>query len=65
MYVAITIHKCYNTYEVIYMAKTKERIGTNLPAELIEKLKEYSERTMIPMSKIIEKAVEEYLKSAK
>ena len=47
------------------MPKTKERFGTNLPAELIEKLKEYSERTMIPMSKIIEKAIEEYLKSAK
>ena len=46
------------------MLKAKERFGTNLPAELIKKLKEYSERTMIPMSKIIEKAIEEYLKSA-
>lgn len=65
MYIAITIRRCYNTYEVIYMPKAKERFGTNLPVELIEKLKEYSKKTMIPMSKIIEKAIEEYLKSAK
>ena len=45
------------------MSKNKERFGTNLPAELIEKLKAYSEKTMIPMSKIIEKAIEMYLES--
>jgi len=41
--------------------KNKERLGTSLPIELIKQLKDYSEKTMIPISKIIEKALEEYL----
>jgi predicted DNA-binding protein len=32
-----------------------------LPIELVKQLKEYSEKTMVPISKIIEKAIEEYL----
>jgi predicted DNA-binding protein len=48
------------------MLKNRERIGTSLPIELVQKLKNYSEETMIPISKIMEKAIEEYLnKSAK
>lgn len=47
------------------MLKNRERIGTSLPIELVEKLKDYSDKTMIPISKIIEKAIKEYLKSAK
>ena len=43
----------------------KERIGTYLPSELTKKLREHSDKTMIPMTKLIEKAIEEYLKSAK
>ena len=41
----------------------RERIGTSLPIELAKKLKDYSGDTMIPISKIIEKAIDEYLKS--
>jgi metal-responsive CopG/Arc/MetJ family transcriptional regulator len=54
-------------FEVITMGelKNKERIGTSLPTELVKDLKDYSEKTMIPISKIIEKAIEEYLKSTK
>lgn len=45
--------------------KNKERIGTSLPIQLVKQLREHSEMTMIPISKIIEKAIEEYLKSTK
>ena len=45
--------------------KNKERIGTSLPIELAKQLREHSSETMVPISKIIEKAIEEYLKSAK
>ena len=43
--------------------KNKERIGTSLPTELVKDLKDYSAKTMVPISKIIEKAIEQYLKS--
>ena len=54
----------YNVFEVILMLKNRERVGTSLSIALVKELKDYSEKTMIPISKIIEKAVEEYLKSA-
>jgi len=41
--------------------KNRERIGTSLPSELIEDLRKYSETSMIAISRIIEKAIEEYL----
>lgn len=47
------------------MLKNRERVGTSLPKELVKKLRDYSKETMIPVSKIIEKAVEEYLKGKK
>ena len=46
------------------MLTNRERIGTSLPIELVKKLKDYSDSTMIPISKIIEKAIQDYLKSA-
>jgi metal-responsive CopG/Arc/MetJ family transcriptional regulator len=46
------------------MLKNRERLGTSLPIELVKQLKDYSEKTMIPVSKLIEKAIEEYLKKA-
>ena len=45
--------------------KNRERIGTSLPIELVKELKAYSETSMISISRIIEKAVEEYLNSTK
>jgi len=42
--------------------KNRERIGTSLPTELIKELKDYSEKTMIPLSRIIEASIVEYLK---
>jgi len=42
--------------------KNKERIGTSLPINLVKQLKDYSEKSMIPMSKIIEVALISYLK---
>ena len=41
--------------------KNRERIGTALPIELVKQLKDYSEQTMIPISRIIETALTEYL----
>jgi len=46
------------------MLANRERLGTSLPIKLVKQLKDYSENTMIPISKIVEKAIEEYLKSA-
>jgi len=42
--------------------KNRERIGTSLPSDLIKELKDYSEKTMIPLSRIIEASIIEYLK---
>ena len=47
------------------MLKDRERIGTSLPKELVQELRDHSKETMIPISKIVEKAVKEYLKSVK
>lgn len=47
------------------MLKDRERFGTSLPKELVQELRDYSKETMIPISKIVEKAVKEYLKSVK
>lgn len=41
--------------------KNRERISTTLSLDLLEKLREYSETSMVPMSKIIEAAIQEYL----
>ena len=39
----------------------KKRVTFALEPELIERLKEFSEKTMIPQSKLVEKAIEEKL----
>ena len=41
--------------------KNRERISTTISLDLLEKLRIYSEKSMIPMSKIIEAAIQEYL----
>ncbi len=41
--------------------KNRERISVTLPIELVKELREYSEETMIPITKITEKALKEYL----
>ncbi|MBK5254374.1 MAG: ribbon-helix-helix domain-containing protein [Peptostreptococcaceae bacterium] len=41
----------------------RERIGTSLPIQLVKDLKEYSKKSMIPVSRIIEQAIKEYLDS--
>jgi len=47
------------------MLKNRERIGTTLPKGLAKELKDHSKQSMIPVSKIIEKAISNYLKSVK
>lgn len=41
--------------------KNRERFSSTLPIELSKRLKKYSTKTMVPISKIIEKAIQEYL----
>jgi len=41
--------------------KNRVRFSSTLPIELNQKLKECSEETMIPVSKILEKAITNYL----
>lgn len=43
--------------------KSRVRISTTLTPETNSKLKEFSEKTQIPISKIIEKSVLEYIKN--
>lgn len=43
--------------------RNRERICTTLPKELHIALKNYSNKTMIPISKIIESAIIEYIKN--
>jgi predicted DNA-binding protein len=40
---------------------SKERFTSYLPVTLIEQLREVSEKTGIPQTRILERAVEEYL----
>ena len=40
----------------------KKRMTFTLDEELLAKLKETSEETMIPQAKIVQKAIKEYLK---
>ena len=47
------------------MLKNRERIGTSIPIQLSKELKEYSESTMIPISRVIEAALTEYLEKHK
>lgn len=42
--------------------KTRTPLGVAVDNEVYKSLKEYSESTGIPMSKVIDKAVTEYLK---
>ena len=44
--------------------KTRTPISNAIDTKLLERLKAYSKKTMVPMSKILDKAIEQYLKSA-
>jgi len=41
--------------------KNRVRISSTLPTVLAEKLKGYSDETMIPITKVIERAVDSFL----
>lgn len=43
--------------------KNKVRFSSTLPPEVDKLLKDYSKQTMIPISKILEVAIVEYLKN--
>lgn len=42
--------------------KNRVRFSTSLDKKTIQALKEYSDKTMIPISKIVDAAVQEYVK---
>lgn len=42
--------------------KNRIRFSTTLDKKTIQALKEYSDKTMIPISKIVDVAVQEYIK---
>lgn len=42
--------------------KNRVRFSTTLQKDTVKKLKEYSEITMIPISKIVNQAILEYIK---
>jgi metal-responsive CopG/Arc/MetJ family transcriptional regulator len=43
--------------------KSRERFSTTLDKKVINELKDYSKKTMIPISKILDKAITEYIQS--
>ena len=43
--------------------KNKVRFTSTLPIELKKDLNDYSDKTMIPISKILEKAIRDYLRA--
>jgi len=45
--------------------KNKVRFSSTLPIELNQRLKDCSEKTMIPISKMLEKALTDYLNGLK
>lgn len=45
--------------------KNRVAISTAIKTELYAELKDYSEETGIPLSKLFDKAIEEYLKKVK
>ncbi len=54
--------------EVIFIGgqiKNRTQVGVVMDTEIYKRLKKYSEETMIPMSRIIDKAVTEYLDKQK
>lgn len=42
--------------------KNRERFSTTLEKDVVQKLKEHSKKTMIPISKIVNQAIIEYIK---
>lgn len=42
--------------------KNRVRFSTSLDKKTVEMLKEYSNKTMIPISKIVDMAVQDYIK---
>lgn len=42
--------------------KNRIRFSTTLDKETLKRLKEYSEKTMVPITKIIDAAIMEYIK---
>lgn len=58
---------CYNIFEVINMAnkdlKNRTPFSNAVDSELLKQLKEYSKESGIPMSKLLDKAIELLLKS--
>ena len=58
---------CYNLHEVIKMSdkyglKNRTRISNAVDTELLEKLKQLSKETMVPLSKLLDKGIELVLK---
>lgn len=45
--------------------KNRTPIGSAIKIELYNSLKEYSEKSKIPMSKLLDEAIEEFLKTKK
>ena len=45
--------------------KNRTPIGSAIKTELYNSLKEYSENSKIPMSKLLDEAIEEFLKNKK
>lgn len=43
--------------------KHRKQIGVNLPNEMVEQLKSYSDKTGIPMSRVVEKALDLFFKT--
>ena len=59
---AISLDKVYNYIEVIILLKNRERIGSAIDKELMRQLREYSKESKVPISKLLDEAIEDLLK---
>ena len=59
------LYKYYNYIEVIKMLKNRERIGSAIDKVLLNKLREYSKESKIPLSRLLDEAIEDLLNKRK
>ena len=62
LYIGVYIGLCIGGVNMADTLKNRVRFSTTLDKETLKVLREYSEKTMIPITKIIDSAILEYIK---
>lgn len=63
MFLEVNLCMFYNLTGVMFMAlKNRVRIGNSIDKKLFEELQELSDKTRIPMSRLLDEAIEDLVK---